>query len=182
MKRTLLVFVSASLAVASASAQVVVGYIERTDDREALPPRDVRSIRAHRDEQSNTVHRHRRDGPQPYQPAHRQGGGGRHGRGGAGASEAALPAAPAWAAGESVDELIRHGTTLLNEGAYDDAYYVYREAYDYAITDQEYARALFSYGYASTLVGKSAQAFENVTDPAVRSLGSRGPDAICGVA
>lgn len=93
-----------------------------------------------------------------------------------------MPAAPVWAAGESVDELIRHGTTLLNEGAYDDACYVYREAYDYAITDQEYARALFSYGYASTLVGKSAQAFENVTDPAVRSLGSRGPDAICGVA
>ncbi|HKJ85948.1 MAG TPA: hypothetical protein VKA06_07720, partial [Spirochaetia bacterium] len=31
---------------------------------------------------------------------------------------------------------------------------------DYAISDLEYARAIFYYGYASTLVGRNAQAFE----------------------
>lgn len=80
--------------------------------------------------------------------------------GGARASEAVNQNAPTWAGGESVDELIEEGVTLLNEGAHQDAYYVFQEAYDYAITDAEYAKALFYYGYASTLVGKSAQAFD----------------------
>lgn len=80
--------------------------------------------------------------------------------GGARASEAVNQTAPTWAGGESIDELIAEGTDLLNEGAYEDAYYVFQEAYDYAITDDEYARALFYYGYASSLVGKSAQAFD----------------------
>ena len=80
--------------------------------------------------------------------------------GGARASEAVNQTAPTWAGGESVDELIEEGVTLLNEGAHQDAYYVFQEAYDYAITDAEYAKALFYYGYASTLVGKSAQAFD----------------------
>jgi tetratricopeptide (TPR) repeat protein len=89
--------------------------------------------------------------------------------GGARASEAVNQNAPTWAGGESVDELIDEGVSLLNEGAYQDAYYVFQEAYDYAITDAEYGKALFYYGYAFTLVGKSAQAFdlleENGPDP-----------------
>lgn len=80
--------------------------------------------------------------------------------GGARASEAVSQQGPTWAGGESVDELIEEGVGLLNEGAYEDAYYVFQEAYDYAITDTEYAKAVFYYGYASTLVGKSAQAFD----------------------
>lgn len=80
--------------------------------------------------------------------------------GGARASEAVNQNAPTWAGGESVDELIEEGVELLNDGAYQDAYYVFQEAYDYAITDAEYAKALFYYGYASTLVDKSAQAFD----------------------
>ena len=80
--------------------------------------------------------------------------------GGARASEAVNQSAPTWAGGESIDELISEGTELLNEGAYQDAYYVFQEAYDYAISDEEYARALFYYGYASTLVGRTAQAFD----------------------
>lgn len=80
--------------------------------------------------------------------------------GGARASEAVNQSAPTWAGGESVDELVEEGVGLLNDGAYDDAYYVFQEAYDYAITDAEYARSLFFYGYASTLVGRSAQAFD----------------------
>lgn len=80
--------------------------------------------------------------------------------GGARASEAVTQTGPTWAGGESIDELIEEGTTLLNEGAYEDAYYVFQEAYDYAISDEEYARSLFYYGYASTLVGRTAQAFD----------------------
>ncbi|MFW6293049.1 MAG: hypothetical protein ACOC7V_12110 [Spirochaetota bacterium] len=80
--------------------------------------------------------------------------------GGARASEAVNQDAPTWAGGETVDELIVEGTELLNEGAYEDAYYVFEEAYDYAISDLEYSRALFYYGYASALVGRSAQALE----------------------
>jgi tetratricopeptide (TPR) repeat protein len=80
--------------------------------------------------------------------------------GGARASEAVNQNAPTWAGGETIDELIVEGTELLNDGAYQDAYYVFQEAYDYAISDAEYARALFYYGYASTLVGRSPQAFE----------------------
>jgi len=80
--------------------------------------------------------------------------------GGARASEAVNQNAPTWAGGETIDELIAEGTDLLNEGAYEDAYYVFEEAYDYAISDLEYSRALFYYGYASTLVGRNAQAFD----------------------
>ena len=80
--------------------------------------------------------------------------------GGARASEAVNQNAPTWAGGETIDELIAEGVELLNEGAYEDAYYVFEEAYDYAISDLEYARAIFYYGYASTLVGRNAQAFE----------------------
>lgn len=80
--------------------------------------------------------------------------------GGARASEAVNQNAPTWAGGETIDELITEGTELLNEGAYEDAYYVFQEAYDYAISDEEYARSLFYYGYASTLVDKTAQAFD----------------------
>jgi tetratricopeptide (TPR) repeat protein len=80
--------------------------------------------------------------------------------GGARASEAVNQTAPTWAGGESVDELVEEGVGLLNDGAYEDAYYVFQEAYDYAITDAEYARALFYYGYASTLVGRTGEAFD----------------------
>ena len=80
--------------------------------------------------------------------------------GGARASEAARPDPLSWAGGETVSELVNEGVGYLNEGAYQDAYLVFQEAYDYAITDTEYAEALFYYGYASTLVDKSSQAFD----------------------
>lgn len=80
--------------------------------------------------------------------------------GGARASEAARPDPLSWAGGETVAELVDEGLGYLNEGAYQDAYLVFQEAYDYAVTDTEYAEALFYYGYASTLVNKSSQAFD----------------------
>ncbi len=80
--------------------------------------------------------------------------------GGARASEAVTQTGPAWAGGETVDELILQGTEMLGEGDLEDAYWVFQEAYEYAITDDEYARSLFYYGYASALVGRPLQAFE----------------------
>lgn len=88
--------------------------------------------------------------------------------GGARASEAVTQTGPTWAGGESIDELIVEGTELLNDGAYEDAYFVFQEAYDYAITDEEFARTLFYYGYVSSLTGRTQEAF--------RLLEEIGPD------
>lgn len=80
--------------------------------------------------------------------------------GGARASEAVNQNAPTWAGGEAIDELIAEGTELLGSGDFEDAYYVFEEAYDYAISDEEYALAAFYYGYSSSLVGEPTQAFD----------------------
>ena len=80
--------------------------------------------------------------------------------GGARASEAVTQTGPTWAGGETVDELIVQGSELLSAGDLEDAYWVFQEAYEFAITDEEYARSLFYYGYASALVGRHLQAFD----------------------
>ncbi len=80
--------------------------------------------------------------------------------GGARASEAVTQTGPTWVGGETVDELILQGTELLGHGDLEDAYWVFQEAYEYAVTDEEYARSLFYYGYASALVGRPLQAFD----------------------
>jgi len=80
--------------------------------------------------------------------------------GGVRASEAVNQNQPTWAGGESVDELIKEGLNLLNEGEIQDAYWVFQEAYDYALDDDEYAVSAFYYGYGAALVGKTEEAFK----------------------
>ncbi len=80
--------------------------------------------------------------------------------GGARASEAVNQNTPTWAGGEAIDDLIEEGVEYLNQGDFMDAYYVFEEAYDYAITDDEYSIAAFYYGYSSSLIGEPVQAFE----------------------
>lgn len=80
--------------------------------------------------------------------------------GGVRASEAVKQNQPTWAGGESVDELIENGLGLLNQGEFQDAYWVFQEAYDYALDDDEYAKSLFYYGYGAALIGSTGEAFE----------------------
>jgi tetratricopeptide (TPR) repeat protein len=81
-------------------------------------------------------------------------------QGGVRASEAVNQNQPTWAGGESVDELIQNGLGLLNQGEFQDAYWVFQEAYDYALDDTEYAKSLFYYGYGAALIGSTGEAFE----------------------
>jgi len=80
-------------------------------------------------------------------------------QGGVRASEAVNQNQPTWAGGESVDELITEGLGMLNQGEYQDAYWVFQEAYDYALDDAEYAKSLFYYGYGAALIGNTEEAF-----------------------
>jgi tetratricopeptide (TPR) repeat protein len=80
--------------------------------------------------------------------------------GGARASEAVNQNQPTWAGGESVDELINQGVALLQEGEYQDAYWRFLEANEYAFDDTEIARSLFYYGYSAALIGKTPEAFK----------------------
>lgn len=84
--------------------------------------------------------------------------------GGVRASEAVNQNQPTWAGGESVDELIKEGLGLLNAGEVQDAYWVFQEAYDYALDDDEYAKSAFYYGYGAALVGETSEAFELLED------------------
>jgi tetratricopeptide (TPR) repeat protein len=81
-------------------------------------------------------------------------------QGGVRASEAVNQNQPTWAGGESVDELIQNGLGLLNQGEFQDAYWVFQEAYDYALDDDEYAKSLFYYGYGAALIGSTSEAFD----------------------
>lgn len=86
------------------------------------------------------------------------------------ASEAAAEPEVEWAGDEDVGELIAEGVELLAEGLYEDAWYVFGDAWDFAFGDDEDI-AGFYYGYASWLVGESADArdtFEFI-DPAPES-------------
>ncbi len=80
--------------------------------------------------------------------------------GGVRASEAVNQNQPTWAGGESVDELIDQGLALLQQGEYQDAYWLFQEAYDYALDDTEYAKSLFYYGYGAALIGNTEEAFD----------------------
>lgn len=80
--------------------------------------------------------------------------------GGARASEAVNQNQPTWAGGESVDELIQQGLGMLQQGGFQDAYWVFQEAYDYALDDTEYAKSLFYYGYGAALIGNTEEAFD----------------------
>jgi len=84
--------------------------------------------------------------------------------GGVRASEAVNQNQPTWAGGESVDELITEGLGLLNTGEVQDAYWVFQEAYDYALDDDEYAMSAFYYGYGSALIGETTEAFKLLED------------------
>ena len=81
-------------------------------------------------------------------------------QGGVRASEAVNQNQPTWAGGESVDELIQNGLGLLNQGEFQDAYWVFQEAYDYALDDDEYKKSLFYYGYGAALIGNTGEAFD----------------------
>lgn len=87
--------------------------------------------------------------------------------GGARASEAATAEEPAWVGGESVPELIAEGVTMLEEGDYEEAFYLFDEAAYYAY-EEEKARADFYRGYAASLLGD--------TQVALASLEAQEPD------
>lgn len=78
--------------------------------------------------------------------------------GGVRASEAATAPEVAWAGGESVNELIDEGIGLLDEGALEDAYWTFAEAYDYALSDAEFERSAFFFGYAAMQIGEYNEA------------------------
>lgn len=80
--------------------------------------------------------------------------------GGVRASEAVAEPEISWAGGESVADLIDEGLLLLDDGAYQDAYWAFADAYDYSLTDEEYERSAFFLGYASMLIGENAEALE----------------------
>jgi tetratricopeptide (TPR) repeat protein len=84
--------------------------------------------------------------------------------GGARASEAQSTPSTTWQGGGSTASLIEEGLELLSSGDIEEAYYVFEEAYDFAITDQQYQQALFYYGYASSLIDRTAQAIDLLTE------------------
>ncbi len=84
--------------------------------------------------------------------------------GGVRASEAVQEPEISWAGGESVDDLIAEGILLIEDGAYQDAYWAFADAYDYALTDQEYERSAFFLGYAAMLVGETGEALGLLED------------------
>jgi tetratricopeptide (TPR) repeat protein len=84
--------------------------------------------------------------------------------GGVRASEAVNQNQPTWAGGESVDELIEEGLGLLGTGELEEAYWVFQEAYDYALDDDEFAKSAFYFGYGAALIGKTTEAFDLLED------------------
>ena len=71
-----------------------------------------------------------------------------------------------WVGGEDVVELIENGIALLSEGDYDGARSRFGEAYDFAETDAQAARARFYLGYTAYLEGnvrEAVQTFDSVS-------------------
>lgn len=70
-----------------------------------------------------------------------------------------------WAGGEGVGELIEEGLTLVDEEAFEDAYYTFYDAWEYAGTE-DLPRAQFYLGYSAYLIGNRAEALGYLEDPA----------------
>jgi tetratricopeptide (TPR) repeat protein len=84
--------------------------------------------------------------------------------GGARASEAQNTPSTTWQGGATTGALIQEGLQLLEAGEIEEAYYIFEEAWDFALTDQQYREALFYYGYASSLLGRTAQGIDLLSE------------------
>lgn len=81
------------------------------------------------------------------------------------ASEAATRDEVDWAGGESVPELIAIGVSELDAGNYEDAYYTFYDAWEFA-GSEELPRAQFYLGYSAYLIGEGSAALRYLRDPA----------------
>jgi hypothetical protein len=79
--------------------------------------------------------------------------------GGARASEAATQPTTQWAGGESVGELIEEGIELIAEADFEEAYFVFEEAYDFA-SSANLPEAAYYFGYSAWLLGDTLDALE----------------------
>lgn len=86
--------------------------------------------------------------------------------GGVRASEAATDDRMQWAGGAEVDELIEEGVTMLEEGDYEEAFYIFEEAYEYSSFDQE-PDLLFLMGYSLAFMGETVDALDYFADAAL---------------
>jgi tetratricopeptide (TPR) repeat protein len=84
--------------------------------------------------------------------------------GGVRGSEAVNEAETVWVGGQSVEELIAEGIERLAEEDYQDAYWVFDEAYDYADEVDEH-RAGFYLGYSAALTGETEEALDLLAEP-----------------
>lgn len=87
--------------------------------------------------------------------------------GGVRGSEAVTQPNTMWVGGESVDDLISEGIDRLAEDDYQEAYWIFEEAYDYS-DELSVHRASFYLGYAAALIGE--------TDESLSLLGDAEPD------
>ncbi len=87
--------------------------------------------------------------------------------GGVRASEAAQEDQPTWVGGESVPELIAEAVAMLEEGNYQEAYYIMDEASYYAFGNEK-PEADFYLGYTAALAGE--------TQVALTALEAHDPD------
>jgi tetratricopeptide (TPR) repeat protein len=81
------------------------------------------------------------------------------------ASEAVERSAVTWAGGESVYELVEEGLAALDEGAFEDAYYAFYDAWEFA-GSEDVAMVQFYLGYAAYLTGSPGEALGHLRDPA----------------
>jgi tetratricopeptide (TPR) repeat protein len=81
------------------------------------------------------------------------------------ASEAVERSAVTWAGGESVYELVEEGLAALDEGAFEDAYYAFYDAWEFA-GSEDLAMVQFYLGYSAYLTGSPGEALGYLREPA----------------
>jgi tetratricopeptide (TPR) repeat protein len=81
------------------------------------------------------------------------------------ASEAVDRSEVTWAGGESVYELIEEGLAALDEGAFEDAYYAFYDAWEFA-GSEDVGIVQFYLGYSAYLTGSPGEALSYLRDPA----------------